>query len=138
MTGSGIHIYYVNPTGGGTDGSLASEGTLASPVIIGPLVVANNEESSPVKLAVRCDEGYQATSVGLSLVGTGSAYWALAPDNAGVPGTFEAYGAPLALPGTLGATNTVFWAKAKVASTETLTTDKSVKFRITADVRGVA
>ena len=138
MTGSGIHIYYGAPTAGGTDGTQASEGTEASPIIVGPLIVANNAESAPIKLAIRCDAGYQAAAgASITLSGTNAAKWALAPDNAGSAGTFGTYGAGISFAAIIDAVNTIFWAKAKASSDETVTSDIGVDFNISADVSGV-
>lgn len=44
-----IHIYKNNPTAGGKDGSMVSEGTNGNPITIGPLDASKNEESAPNK-----------------------------------------------------------------------------------------
>ena len=53
-----IHVYKNNPTAARTDGTqvFESDGTQA---ITLTLNTTNNEESAPIKLALRCDSGYQ-------------------------------------------------------------------------------
>lgn len=127
-----MHLYMNNPTAGGTDGTQITEGTGLTPLTIGPLRAATNEESAAVKLAIRCDTGYQtADTTTITPAGTTANKWALAPDNAGTPGAFGAYGAPLTLASGIGTTNKLFWAKAKAASSESPTNDTSVSLYVT-------
>ena len=134
---SQIHIYYGSPTAAGTDGTVASEGTESSPVVIGPLAVANNEESAAQKLAIRCDTGYTAAAgATITPTGTNAAKWALAPDNSGSPGTFGDYGAALTFAAVIDATNTLFWVKAKANSDESAASDTGVDLVISADITG--
>ena len=99
-----IHVY-TTPTAGGTDGTQVSEGTGLQPITV-TLNATNNEESTPIKLALRCDAGYQTNgNITLSLLGTTNAKWALAPDSAGPAGTFGAYGANLVIATVVGVTN---------------------------------
>ncbi|BAF60385.1 hypothetical protein PTH_2204 [Pelotomaculum thermopropionicum SI] len=133
-----IHVYMNNPTAGGTDGTQVSENTGAAPISV-TLNATNNEESAAIKLALRCDTGYQTNGdVTIALVGTTAAKWALAPDNAGSPGTFGAYGAYLTLTNpVIGATNKLFWAKAKATSDETPVNDTTVDLQVTATIEAV-
>ena len=128
-----IGIYFGTVTAGGTDGTRASEGTGATPITIGPLDTATNEESSAVKLAIRCDSGYAATGATITPTGTTATKWALAPDDAGSAGTFGAYGAALSV-GAVSDANTLVWAKTKAASAETPTNDTSVDLVIAATI----
>ena len=116
--------YKNSPTAGGTDGTLVASGT---PISVGPLNAADNEESSVIKLAVRCDEGYatDADTV-ITPTGTTAAKWALALDSEGSAGTFGDYGAALTITATIDDTNTIFWAKAKATSDESPATDTTV------------
>ena len=131
-----IHVY-MNPTAGGTDGTQVSEGTGLQPISV-TLNATNNEESTPIKLALRCDAGYQTSgNITLSLVGTTQAKWALTPNNAGSAGTFGAYGANLVIATVVGATNVLFWAKAKATSDEAPQNDTSVDIQVTATIEAV-
>ena len=128
-----IGIYFGTVTASGTDGTRASEGTGATPITIGPLDTATNEESSAVKLAIRCDSGYAATGATITPTGTTATKWALAPDDAGSAGTFGAYGAALSV-GAVSDANTLVWAKAKAASAESPSNDVSVDLVIAATI----
>ena len=98
-----IHVY-TTPTAGGTDGTQVSEGTGLQPISV-TLNATNNEESTPIKLPLRCDSGFQTNgNITISVVGTTLAKWALAPDNAGAAVTFGAYGADLVIATVVGAT----------------------------------
>lgn len=133
-----IGVYFDYPTAGSNDGTRASEGTGAAPITIGPLDTAANQESSPVKLAVRCDIGYAASSgATIAISGTTAAKWALAPDAEGSAGTFGAYGDSLVIASAITAANTVFWTKAKAASTESPLSDTSVDLVVTATISPV-
>lgn len=128
-----IGIYFANPTAGGVDGTRTSEGTGLAPINIGPLDTATNEVSSALKLAVRCDSGYKAaTGATITPTGTSAASWALAPDNAGVAGTFGSYGAALTFSAEIPDTNVLFWAKAKAASSESPVEDTTVDLVLSA------
>ena len=130
-----IGICFGTVTAGGTDGTRASEGTGATPITIGPLDTATNEESSAVKLAIRCDSGYAAAAgATITPTGTTATKWALAPDNSGSAGTFGAYGAALEFASAIPDSNVLFWAKAKTVSTETPTNDTSVDLVIAATI----
>ena len=127
-----IHLYKGSPTSGAADGTLVSEGDGSSPITLGPLNATSNEESSALKLGIRCETGYvTAADVVITPTGTTAAKWALAPDNGGTPGTFGAYGAALTITSVINATNTIFWAKAKATSGETPANDTSVDLVVT-------
>ena len=130
-----IHIYQGAVTGGGTNGTQVSEGTGVSPIVVGPLKASLNEESDPIKLAIRCESGYEAVAgTTITPTGTTASKWALAPDNAGSPGTFGSYGAALTISGVIGTTNTIFWAKAKATSGEAIGNDTSVDLVVAATI----
>ena len=130
-----IGIYYGSVTANGMDGTRASEGTEATPIIVGPLDTATNEESSATKLAIRCDSGYvTGNDSTITPTGTTANMWALAPDSAGSAGTFGNWGAALTFSSAIPDSNTLFWAKAKAASTETPTNDTSVDLVIAATI----
>ena len=130
-----IGIYYGSPTAGGTNGTRSSEGTEATPITVGPLDTASNEESSAIKLAVRCDNNYKTgTDSTITPTGANASKWALAPDNGGSAGTWGSYGAALTFASSIGDTNVIFWAKAKAASSESPSNDTSVDLVIDAEI----
>ena len=122
-----IHIYKNNPTAGGTDGSLVSEGTNGNPIIIGPLEASKNEESTPLTLGIRCDGGYAtAANTVITPIGETANMWALSLDKV----TWQSYGAPLTITNFINATNTLIYCKAKTASSENPLNDISVKLKV--------
>jgi len=134
-----IHVYKGTVTSGGTNGTLVSEGgAQTAPITVGPLNATDNEVSTDQKLAVRCDTGYVTSGdTTITPTGTTAAKWALAPDNAGVAGTYGAYGAALTVSSVIDATNTIFWAKAKATSDESPVNDVSVSLQVSALIAAV-
>lgn len=63
--------------------------------------------------------------------------WQLAADNAGTPDTPMAWGAALDFLSLIGAVNTIFWAKARVADTEVASNDTTVGIKVSAVVGAV-
>lgn len=113
-----VRLYKDAPTSGGTDGGLISP---SNPLTLGPLQVGTGGvvESSPVKLAARAVPGKsRAGAFPISIRGSSSIQFALAPDAAGSPGAWQPWGGTLTLPGPIGATNAVFWLKARVTTDE--------------------
>ena len=124
------HIYKNNPTAGGTDGTQVSESTGLNPISV-TLNATNNEESIPIKLAIRCETGHQ--TVGdcvISITGTTSLKWALSLDNV----TWNTYGSSLTISSTINNTNIIFYSKAKASSDEIPNNDNSVDFQISATI----
>ena len=117
-----IHVYQgASITSGGTDGTQVSEGDSTSPISC-VLNASNNEISSNIKLALRCETGY--LTVGdliITPTGDSASKWALSLDGI----TFEAYGDPLTITSVIDATNTIFYVKARATSDETPVNDVS-------------
>ena len=142
MAGSKIKIYKNNPTAGGTDGTLVSSGTGLDPIESGAIKVPESgyAEGNWIKLAVRCDPGYETVEdssrhARISIVDSAKVtMWQLAPDNNGQPGTAEDWGDPLDFLTKIGATNTIFWARARVAHTEEPANDESVAIQVAATI----
>ena len=139
---SKIKIYKNNPTAGGTDGTLVSSGTGLNPIESGAIKVPESgyAEGNWIKLAVRCDTGYETVEdssrhARISIEDSaGVTLWQLAPDNAGSAGTPEDWGDPLDFLTKIGDTNTIFWARARVASTEEPANDESVDIQVAATI----
>jgi len=142
MAESKIKIYKNNPTAGGTNGTLVSSGTGLNPIESGAIKVPESgyAEGNWIKLAVRCDTGYETVEdssrhARISIVDSaGVTLWQLAPDNSGQAGTPQDWGDPLDFLTKIGATNTIFWARARVASTEEPANDKSVYIQVAATI----
>lgn len=128
-----IHLYKNTPTGA-TGGTLVSEGTGLAPITIGPLNATNNEISSPLKLAIRCESGYVTTgNVVITPTGaTGATVlkWALG----GTTGSFGAYGDPYTITGAVPDSNVFFYAKAKATDDENPVNDTTVDFQVSATI----
>ena len=142
---SKIKIYKGAVTAGQTDGTLVSSGTGLDPIESGAIKVpaAGYQEGSWIKLAVRCDPGYETVEdssrhARISIVDSAKVtMWQLAPDNSGQPGTAEDWGEPLDFLTKIGATNTIFWARARVAHTEEPANDESVDIQVSATIGAV-
>lgn len=123
-----LHIYYGNPTAGGTDGTEASSGTELSPISV--TLDASKAEAKAVKCAVRCDTGYYIEGdTTISFVGTNTTKWKVAADDNYADAVAALSSAiwqdTLALSG-VGSTNTVFWVKAMSSTDENPQNDTSV------------
>jgi hypothetical protein len=135
-----IKIYKGTVTAGSDNGTLVSSGTGAEPIQSGALKVPAEgyAEGSAIKLAVRCDSGYETVEddgkhATIAIVdSTHVDKWALAPDDEGSPGEFGDYGDPLVFLSQIDDTNTIFWAKARVAYTEEPANDTSVDIEVSA------
>ena len=133
-----IHIYKNNPTAGGNDGSMVSEGTNGNPIIIGPLDASKNEESAPLKLAIRCDDGYVArdgakitATIGESL--NPSDMWEFSLDGT----NWSGYKSVLAIEQEINNTNMVFYCRAKATENEQPSNDITAKIIVIATVEAV-
>jgi hypothetical protein len=139
---SKIKIYKGAVTAGQTDGTLVSSGTGLDPIESGAIKVPESgyAEGNWIKLAVRCDAGYETVEdssrhARISIVDSSKVtMWQLAPDNSGQAGTPQDWGEPLDFLTKIGATNTIFWARARVASTEEPANDESVAIQVAATI----
>lgn len=142
---SRIKIYTGSPTAGGTNGTLVSSGTGATPIESGSILVpaADYTEGSWVKCALRCDSGYvteEASSrhARVSIVDSGGVdKWQLAPDNAGTPGTPSSWGAYLDFASSINATNTIFWVRGRAQAGEDPVNDTTVDIQVAARIAAV-
>lgn len=129
-----IHIYKNNPTAGGTDGSQVSEGTGSNPITTNALNATTNEESSGIKLAVRCETSFKTVgNTTIDPIGTTADKWALA----GSDGVFGEYGAGITIIDEITAVNTIIYAKAKAVSTEGPVNDTGVTLQIAGTVLAI-
>jgi hypothetical protein len=139
---SKIKIYKGTVTAGQTNGTLVSSGTGLNPIESGAIKVPESgyTEGSWIKLAIRCDNGYETVEdtsrhARISIEdSTGVTLWQLAPDNAGSAGTPEDWGDPLDFVSKVDDTNTIFWARARVAYTEEPANDTSVNIQVAATI----
>jgi hypothetical protein len=111
-----FHIYKGTVTAGNTNGTLVSEDNAeTSPIDAGQLNATNNQESSNITLAIRCETGFKTVgNTTISITGDSANKWALSSDGV----TFGAYGASLTITSEITAVNTLFYCKAKASSTD--------------------
>jgi hypothetical protein len=124
-----INLYMNNPTAGATDGTaISSDGT-------NPLVVsldAGQNESKTVKLAVRTDSGYVTTgSTFISDYCDSKDKWKLSLTENGD------YADSITISNVVSDVNTIFYAKAFSARSESAAIDRSVSLRVRAVVNAV-
>ncbi len=139
-----IRVYNNNPTTGLRDGNVVSQATGANPVDSGYITSppAGYENGAWIKLAARCDVGYEtilydARYAQISIEdSTGITMWQLAPDLADSPDEplASGWGDPLNFAAQIDDNNTVFWARARVNTVETIGNETDVDVRITASV----
>lgn len=128
MANAYINVYKNNPTAGGTDGTAVSiGGTYTDPISVS--LNATNSESKKVKLAIRCESGYVTTSnTVIADSGDTNDRWKLCLTENGT------YTDSITISTAIDATNTIFWAQASSASTETPSTDRSVSLQVTTTI----
>lgn len=131
MANAYINIYKNNPTAGGTDGTAVStDGAYTSPITV--TLDASQSESKKVKLAIRCETGY--TTSGNTVIsdnGDTNDRWKLCPTENGT------YTDSITISSTIDDTNTIFYAQASSASTETPATDRTVSLRVATAILAV-
>jgi hypothetical protein len=127
-----IDVYNGNPTAGGTDGTAVStEGAQTNPVAV--TLDASQQETATVKLALRCESGYQTRgNTIISFAGTSAGYWTVCDTENGT------YSSTLTISNTIGATNTLFYVKASSSSAETPTVDTSVSIQVTTKIEYIS
>lgn len=128
MSNAYINVYKNNPTVGGTDGTAVSTGgAYTEPIVVS--LDASQSESKKVKLAIRCESGYE-TSGNTVIADNGDTNdrWKLCLTENGT------YADSITISSTIDDTNTVFWAQASSANTESPSTDRSVSLQVTATI----
>ena len=131
MADAYINIYKNNPTAGGTDGTAVStDGAYTSPVTV--TLDAAQSESKKVKLAIRCETGYNtAGNTVISDNGDTNDRWKLCLTENGTNTD------SITISSTIDDTNTIFYAQASSASTETPATDRTVSLRVATTILAV-
>ena len=128
MSNAYINIYKGNPTAGGTDGTVVSTGgAYTAPISV--TLDASQNESKTTKLAVRTETGYATTgSTTIADSGDTNDRWKLCQTE---DGTFTD---SITISSAITAVNTIFYAKASSASTESPSTDRSASLQVTATI----
>ncbi len=123
-----IHLYMNNPTAGSTDGTEISSNDNTLPLTL--ILDASTAENKAVKVAVRCDTGYEVEGdTTIYFEGTNAAKWQVAEDDDFTSSTAltNALWTSTLTISNVAATNKVFWVKASSATTENPQNDRTVK-----------
>lgn len=131
MANAYINVYKNNPTAGSSDGTVVStDGVYSAPITV--TLNATNNESKTVKLAVRCEPGFETVGdTTISDVGDTYDRWKLCLTENGT------YTDSITISSVIDDTNTIFYAKAFSSQAETPSTDRSVSLELTATVTTV-
>ena len=123
-----IHLFMNNPTAGGTDGTEISSKDNTLPLTV--ILDASEAEEKAVKVAVRCDTGFEVEgNTSIYFEGTNAAKWYVAEDNSFTSDTaltLALWESTLTI-ANVANTNIVFWVKATSATTENPQNDRTVK-----------
>ena len=127
-----INVYQGNPTAVGTDGTVVStDGAQTAPIVV-TLDAAQNE-SKKVKLALRCESGYETAGLTtIQDVNDTNDNWKFSLTENGT------YSDSITISDTIGTTNFIFWAQASSSSDESPTRDTSVSIRVTTTIQASA
>ena len=123
-----LHWYMNNPTAGAVDGTEISSGDETLP--LSATLDASQSESKAMKVAVRCDSGYQVEgNTEIYFEGTNAAKWQVAADDNYSDATsamnLANWNSTLTL-GSVSSTNTVLWVKVSSSSGEDPQNDRTV------------
>ena len=123
-----LRWYMNNPTAGGVDGTEISSGDETLP--LSATLDASQSESKAMKVAVRCDSGYQVEgNTEIYFEGTNAAKWQVAADDNYSDATsalnLASWSSTLTL-GSVSSTNTVLWVKVSSSSGEDPQNDRTV------------
>ena len=134
-----INIYTNNPTAGDTDGTAVSTGgEFTAPIVVD--LNASASEVKKVKLAVRCETGYETSAdVVISVVaadanstaGATTDKWGLSLTENGT------FASTLTITSTVDDSNTVFWAQVSSANGEEPVLDTSVALQLSTSITTV-
>ena len=123
-----IHLFMNNPTSGSTDGTEISTNDNTLPLTV--ILDASQAEEKAVKVAVRCDTGFEVDGdTEIYFEGTNAAKWQVAEDNSFTSDTaltMALWQSTLTI-ADVANTNKIFWVKASSSTTENPQNDRTVK-----------
>ena len=123
-----IHLFMNNPTSGSTDGTEISTNDNTLPLTV--ILDASQAEEKAVKVAVRCDSGFEVDGdTEIYFEGTNAAKWQVAEDNdfsSDTALTMALWQSTLTITDVAN-TNKIFWVKASSSTTENPQNDRTVK-----------
>lgn len=123
-----LHLYMNNPTADGVDGTEISSGDETLP--LSATLDASQSEAKAMKVAVRCDSGYEIDGdTDIYFEGTNASKWRVAEDDsysdAATALTYANWQNSITL-ANVAATNVIFWVKATSTSGEDPQNDRTV------------
>lgn len=132
MANAFINLYGGNPTAGETDGTIIStDGSQTAPLVV--TLDASQNEVKTVKLAIRCESGYQTT--GNTIIqdnnDTNDRWKFCLTEN----GTFDD---SITISNVISDTNTIFYAQVSSSNSESPARDTSVSIRVNCTIEATA
>jgi hypothetical protein len=128
MANEFINLYKDNPTEGFNDGTLVSLGTDLSS-LIEETVNASESETKKIKVALRCENGFNTTGdVSVWFVGDNADKWAVGATEDGE------FSDVLTITDTIGNSNKVFYLSVTAQNGEVPSVDTSTKIRVKATI----
>lgn len=119
-----IHAYH--------NDRLISEGDLSNPLVVGPLNASDNEESEPIAIVIKTDEGYKTLgTTNITFEGSSAAKWSVCKTNSGE------YNSSLGITEEITNSGVTVYVKAKATSDEMPKNDTSVSIRLSAVIQAV-
>ena len=123
-----LKLFMNSPTAGGTDGTQISSNDNTLPLTV--ILDASQAEEKAVKVAVRCDTGFEVDGdTEIYFEGTNAAKWQVAEDNSFTSDTaltMALWQSTLTITDVAN-TNKIFWVKASSSTTENPQNDRTVK-----------
>ena len=117
-----LNLYKNNPTAGGTDGTVVSNGDNSAPLTF--ILDATLNETQSDTIALRCESGYQtATDVTISAASDTNNHWAFSLDG-------NNWSDSITITDTITTTNKLFYVQANSSNSELPQNDDSVKIRV--------
>jgi len=126
-----VNVYMNNPTANDTDGTaISTGGAQTSPLVV--KLDASQNESKKVKLAIRCESGYQSDGATVQDNNDTSDRWKFGLTESGT------FSDTIIIASSIGTANTIFYAQASSSSVETPTRDTSVSMRVTMKIEATS
>lgn len=126
-----MNVYMNNPTAGGTDGTAVStDDDFTAPITV--TLDATQSETKIVKLGIRTETGFETVGdTTISDSNDTADFWKLSFDSD------TGWTDTLVFSDTIVATNSIFYAKASSATTESPQRDRSVKLNVQSIIKTV-
>lgn len=125
-----VSVYAGNPTAGGTDGTILSNGSGSHPISF--TLNIDNRETGITKCAIRCSDGYQTVGpTVISFKGITAQHWKACSDNYFTSGDIsEGFKSSLEITDSITDKNTIFWVRADSNENEMIGRDITVTMNV--------